>query len=143
MILLVLLISAASLTSSQGFECNSYALADYEVYCVVKETAVIDAPDVRLRIPRNRSITNIVLNENKNVEYLPGRLYLTFPNLRKYFATNCAIVEITETNFVNLRQLHQIELQSNLIETISSEAFDGLIKLEYIFLSKLREVSHP
>lgn len=87
-------------------------------------------------MPRNNTFSGIYFLSNSKIEFLPVRLHLSFPNLRYYDAGTCAIKEISDANFVNLRQLTWLVLEGNLIETVPSEAFDGLIKLQEVDLGE-------
>lgn len=139
--ILLLLAGACSLAFSGDFECD-FSPWPMLPTCNVKNTTTISSPDSRFRAPRNKTVTWISFTNNSNIEYLPERLYLSFPNLNSYFARNCSIKEISDANFVNLPHITLIDVSLNFIESIPSQAFDGLVKLSLIYLSESTEKAH-
>jgi Leucine-rich repeat (LRR) protein len=59
-----------------------------------------------------------------------------FPNLVAYSADRCSIKSFTKKNFARLTKLKELDLDRNQIETVNCKAFEDLVSLEHLFLSK-------
>lgn len=102
---------------------------------MTKYTAIRDVGFVILD-PFNETVGHIYMQGNKNVEFLPISVHLTFPKLEDYIADECAIREISKSNFEKLNLLWKIELAGNQIYAVLSDTFEGLSELRSINLSK-------
>lgn len=96
---------------------------------------VIDANDITLN-SRKSNIDEITITPNPKVKFLPILLHETFPNLRTLTAGSCVIQNISRSNFDKLNQLRTLHLRNNSIETIASDTFRDLVRLEILNLGK-------
>lgn len=104
--------------------------------CNFGSTSSLRSSDIAIDIPTNDLIAVLFLSGNKNVLYLPVRVYQSFPNLKEISAFECSIKEISKKNFDYLTQLEDLDLHHNFIAKIKSDTFDGLSKLRRIDLSE-------
>ncbi|CAG9809783.1 unnamed protein product [Chironomus riparius] len=74
------------------------------------------------------------ITHNKNIEYLPVKVYEKFSNLAAYSAYNSAIKEIRYENFENLFKLQKLVLENNKISHIPKDAFKNLNYLKYLLM---------
>lgn len=102
---------------------------------MMKYTAIKDIGFTILD-PYNETVEHIYMQGNKNIEFLPTLVHLTFPKLEEYGADECAIREISKSNFEKLNLLWKIELAGNQIYAVLSDTFEGLSDLRSINLSK-------
>lgn len=78
------------------------------------------------------------LRDNRNIEFLPISVHQIFPNIIAYYASGCAIKEISKRNFENLIYLEYVYLVKNQIYAILSDTFEGLGNLKEIDLSEFK-----
>lgn len=104
--------------------------------CTVNESTAIKSEDVVLK-HSNTAVMEIISMDNKNIEYLPIRVYESFPYLSNYNAAHCAIKKLSRKNFYKLSNLVTLYLNQNKITRIEDNTFDDLVKLETLSLSKL------
>lgn len=76
------------------------------------------------------------LSRNQNVEFLPIRLSLKFPDLVEYNAEGCRLGEISKSHFENLFNLRSLNLNGNRLKTINIDTFRDLCSLEFLLLGK-------
>jgi hypothetical protein len=76
------------------------------------------------------------LEGNKNIFFLSNSPNAIYPNLQAYAAWNCAIREISATNFRGLVRLKLLNLSYNQIETVGMDAFEDLKALRELYLRK-------
>lgn len=74
------------------------------------------------------------LGVNEKTVFLPIKVNENFPNLIAYAATECSIKTIEKKNFEKLNKLKVVRLEINQIEKISSDTFEDLASLEYLYL---------
>jgi hypothetical protein len=103
--------------------------------CLMNGTTTIDSNGYTISTG-NDFISTLRFTKNENVNFLPVRVFKSFPNLRSIHAEGCSIKSITKSNLVNLNRLEELWLDDNLIEIIPSNAFTGLESLYWIDLSK-------
>lgn len=117
--------------------CESFPRSFGQDTCEMKTYTIIrDITYTILSDTFNKYIGGIDFSENRNIEFLPILLNLTFPNIKLYHAEKCAIKEISKRNFEGLVQLWGVYLKENQIYAILSATFEGLINLKEIDLRK-------
>lgn len=104
--------------------------------CFLDGDSVIDNVGFELRSPRSESTIGILFEHNKRIEFLPENTNEIFPNLVGLTAMGCAVKAITKANFRNMKKLLELHLSHNRIQSISSDAFEDLVSLHFLFLSK-------
>lgn len=104
-----------------------------------KRTA-INATNFIIADLRDEEVEGIIFDRNVNIEYLPVKIHLQFPNLDIYNASRCSIKQISKENFENLSRLKSIELSGNKIQKISGNTFKGLNSLLHVNLSEFLNV---
>lgn len=82
-------------------------------------------------------VEGMIFEGNSNIEYLPSRLFLQFPNLLIYKAAECSVNEINKENFEELTRLKVIDLSFNRIRKISGNTFLELESLLFVNLSAI------
>lgn len=102
--------------------------------CFMKTNTSITTPDVK--VSKNETIGGLDFYSNKNISYLPIKLYESFPNLTYLFAQSCSLATISKENFKQLYKLRWISLSQNKIERIPSDVFEDLQYLEWLYLRK-------
>lgn len=105
--------------------------------CWMDEKTSINAIGYRIPSPDDK-IRVLMFNHNKAIRYLPVMIYRTFAGIEKISAPHCSIELIGRRNFMKLKVLQVIDLNSNQIERISGKTFKGLINLAEIDLSELK-----
>lgn len=71
----------------------------------------------------------------KKIRYLPV-VNRFIRNLIEYDVRNAAVSVIGKENFVGMIWLERLDIAETLIETIPSDTFQGLIRLEYVYLGE-------
>ncbi|CRK99841.1 CLUMA_CG013144, isoform A [Clunio marinus] len=79
--------------------------------------------------------TSFYINKNKTVKYLPENASAVFPNLERYQAKRCSILEVHYSNFIGLPKLQMLDLSGNQIEILQDDVFKDLTSLELLQLS--------
>lgn len=100
------------------------------------ETTAIESEEVSVSTPADSLIVGIFFKGNKKILFLPLRVDLKFSGLELYTANDCAIEKISKRNFKNLNRLTNLWLDNNQIEYVSSDAFEDLIAMKKINMSK-------
>lgn len=117
--------------------CEKVARLDkYQNCCYLNATTVIDAANVMLSDIENPNVDAIWFQNNKKIQFLPVRIHKNFPNLETYLARNASVKSISALNFERLINLKFLNLRANEIEFVPNYCFEGLIRLEEIFLGK-------
>lgn len=109
--------------------------------CFMDYVSSVDRDDFVIPGHKDESIKAVYMKNNSNIEFLPVQIYRKFPNLLQYSMINCELSEIFKKNFEHLNQLQLLDLSDNRIEIIRSDTFEGLSRLENIFLSKLKFIT--
>lgn len=104
--------------------------------CDMRYLPAINATNFVVAELRDDEIGIIVSAGNKNIEYLPYKIHMQFPNLVEYAADDCSIKQISKENFEKLNRLQKIFLSSNKIQKISGNTFKGLETLARVDLSE-------
>lgn len=104
--------------------------------CGMMETTSIDETKVTISSKRNVSVEGLTFSFNRKIFFLPENVNNNFPNLKIYFAENCSIKAISKENFEGLNKLKILRLLFNQIEKISSETFNDLVAIEYLYLGE-------
>ena len=81
-----------------------------------------------------KCVKAVEITHNKNIEYLPVKVYEKFPNLAGYSAYNSLVKEIRYENFENLFKLQIVVLQNNQISNIPKDTFKDLRSLKFLFM---------
>lgn len=87
---------------------------------------------------RNNSVKAFSAHNNRNIQFLPINLHTKIPDTQFYRTVYCGVKIVLKKNFEKLEQLHEIQLHSNLIETIEENAFSGLNNLLILILKNNR-----
>jgi Leucine rich repeat len=104
--------------------------------CFMQGTTVINEIGSTFSTTPDASMVGLNFEGNKNIEYLPENIAETFPNLLGYDAWKCSIKIIFKAMFKNMNKLKVLSLQNNQIERISSDTFEDLVSLKYLWLRK-------
>ena len=112
-------------------------LTRYEVRTCLVKLQIIDGPGYTFNEdPENENVWKMILNDNKNLEYLPENIGEMFPNLLELQVANASVKEITPENLKNLPRLRDLDLSGNDIIDIKPKTFDELPELDTLNLSK-------
>lgn len=106
--------------------------------CFFDNTTVIDSNGYAVSSNVDRKIKGFIFDDNSKVSYLPDCVNTKFPNLVSYSAGKCGIKSVSKRNFDGLNKLQMIFLYSNQIERIDDDTFEGLERLDTIVLSNNR-----
>lgn len=109
--------------------------SEYKNACYLNESSVIEANKVTFTGPDKSEINAILFDDNKRIRFLPVNIYKKFPNLEFFSSRNTSVKEISALNFKFLASLKVLNLQENQIEFIPDYCFDGLTRLNEIYLS--------
>lgn len=102
--------------------------------CSMRDLTIIDDPEYEILTPRDEAMQAFTFEQNRKIAFLPVEIYEKFPNLIAYAAWSCSIKDLQKENFHNLKEIKLINLSDNLLETIHSNTFEGLMNLEEIYL---------
>lgn len=114
--------------------CEIIEIEDQKT-CSVPETTGIESFNFTISARRDSTIERLQFR-NKNIIFLPTRVDKNFPNLKTYDAFDCSIKSISRENFRNLFKLIILNLNTNNISEISSDAFNDLSELSILILGK-------
>lgn len=112
------------------------------VYCEFDDAISVGAPST-LSNSANENVTELLLRNKKQIEYLPQHESVPFPNLNTINAYGCSVKSLTKLNFNGLTKLSNINLNSNQIETIDENSFDDTIELAQVDLDNNKLVALP
>jgi Leucine rich repeat len=104
--------------------------------CRMVETTSIDTPETIIASESDEFMGGLDFTENSKIFFLPISVGETFPNLRAYNAYDCSIQAISKQNFEGLNKLELLFLFNNQITTISKGTFEDLKALEVLDLCK-------
>lgn len=116
--------------------CEKYPILRNQDYCLMTERTAINSTNFIIADMKDEEIEGIVFESNTNIEYLPYKIYMQFPNLDFYNAERCSIQQISKENFEKLSRLRSIVLSHNKIQKISGNTFKGLGNLLYVDLGE-------
>lgn len=116
--------------------CGSVMDSNHIKHCFLDYESSIDRDDFLIPGHKDDSIRAVYMKNNSNIEFLPVQIYRKFPNLLRYSMINCGFSEVFKKNFENLIQLELLDLSDNRIEIMRSDTFEGLFRLENVFLSE-------
>jgi Leucine rich repeat len=103
--------------------------------CHMRETTAIDQINVNIAM-RDDEMGGLYFKNNKKISFLPVRVDEAFPNLALYNALGCSVKELSRVNFVGLKKLKILHLDSNQIEKINCGTFEDLVSLDILHLCK-------
>lgn len=130
---LVLIIASACRLEAVEINCEAIKhCSRFQKCCYLNGTTVIDELNVTIE---NSDVHAVVFELNNKIEFLPIDVYEKFPNLEVYLSKEAAVKEISALNFGRLSNLKLLDLESNQIEFIPDDCFQGLFKLHQIYLS--------
>lgn len=134
-VLVLLVITACGLQAAE-IKCEKIDhFEKSEKCCYLDLSTNVSARDVIISETETSEIDAILFNYNRRIQHLPIRVYKIFPNLEFYFARNAAVKQVSALNFEKLTNLKVINLRANQISFVPNHCFDGLIKLNEIYLS--------
>lgn len=120
-------------------QCSLVFRCDFGFCCEMDDVTVIKSVDTVISPSRGNDIRphRLDMNVNSRVEFLPTSSdYLK--SLIIYEAKECSIKSIWKENFKGMVWLEKLDLAGNLIETIRTDTFEELFKLETISLGEFR-----
>lgn len=136
MITLALFVAAAVELQAVEINCETVdRLIRFKKCCFLNETTSIEAYNVKFVGNEMFDFDAIYFGGNKKVQLLPVNVYKKFPNLEIYLAGLAAVKEISAPSFERLLNLKMLDLSSNKIKFIPDDCFQGLIRLQKIYLS--------
>lgn len=103
--------------------------------CFMDVQTTIDSKGFSINERTANATYGLMMNYNKNIQYLPEDIPDVFPYLMAYAAANCAIEEIYKENFDGLEHLRFLNLAGNKISSISSNTFRSLRSLERLSMT--------
>ena len=83
----------------------------------------------------NLSILALIIQNNKEVKFLPSNIVDYFHKLRFYEVENCSIKTVNRKHFNGLNKLERLDLSLNEIELIDRDSFKDLNNLKSLDLS--------
>jgi hypothetical protein len=104
--------------------------------CNVGSKVAINKPGFVFAGETDGTIEGLSINLNKNISFLPEKVFEKFPNLKEYRAFTLGLRVIGKVNFEKLSMLETLDLDYNFITTIQSDTFDDLVALEYLLLGE-------
>lgn len=134
---LVVLFALCSVAKSDANFCITEVVMKGKS-CFVTAFASIKKRDYKIQDEESEDVQTIDFQGNKNVSFLPIKVFRKFPNLESYLAGECNVGEISQVNFENLFHLRELNLQGNRIETVQRDTFMFLCSVRRINLSKLK-----
>ena len=130
---LVFFISVISVTISNKVKCKFVTLYknnEHFLSCSINGTF---ADHITLITDVSTSnVRGFVIQNNKNIQFLPENLSLKLMNLEEVEVTHCAVKIIKKSYFKNLYKLISVILHANKIELIESGAFEDNTNLTYL-----------
>ena len=106
-------------------------------YCIIRSTAINNA-NVEVVSQANQNVTELFFDRNQDIEYLPVKVRVHFPNLLSISAYDCKVKSVAQENFNNLSKLLALSLRRNQLVTIEPNTFNDLTSLEVLLLSENR-----
>jgi Leucine-rich repeat (LRR) protein len=99
-------------------------------------TTSISTPSTMISSQEDRKTKLLTFNGNRKIQFLPIKIYQTFPDLKEIDANECSVREISVENFRHLKQLMKLTLRGNDLEKIPRNSFEDLFSLEVLDLRK-------
>lgn len=122
--------------NTYSFVYFNVTIQENEKNCLVHENTVINIDDVSFLLTSDYTIDGINFNANKKIQFLPVKIFQSFPNLRGYFAGNLNVSKVSHKNLQRLAKLEVLYLNGNQIEKMKSDTFEGLLKLRIVNLGE-------
>lgn len=111
--------------------------SNYLIYplntCLLNETVDIEVYELASEL--DATVTGFIITKNKEMKFLPKRIGENFPNLIEFRTDNCGLTVARNYFFENMQNLEFLNLNSNKIATVESDAFKDLIKVQYLNLN--------
>lgn len=104
--------------------------------CFMNNSTELAFPDSFLKAPHDETVAGMEFSKNKKISFLPFNIHKSFPKLIVISAMSCSVKALYKQNFQNLTMLKQLDLHTNLIETVEREVLQDLVALVYLDLSK-------
>lgn len=102
--------------------------------CKFDETIAISEPSATLSNAVDENVKRLLMVDNKNVEYLPQNIGVSFPNLELFDTANCSIKSVTKQNFIGLTALDSMYIHSNKLQSLDENVFSDLVNLRVLYL---------
>lgn len=112
------------------------------VYCEFDDAIELSEPKTLSNLV-NENVTELLLQNNEKIKYLPQHLSVSFPNLIAINAYGCAVKSVNKLNFNGLTKIGNINLNKNQLETIDENSFDDAIDLGNIYLDDNKLIDLP
>lgn len=102
--------------------------------CRMDLKTVINTQNATISTNLDVNMTEIYMDFNSAIYYLPINTSLSFPNLLSISCFSSALKMIRKENFQSLVLLRKLDFSSNQIQTISRDVFQNLTNLETLLL---------
>lgn len=83
----------------------------------------------------NTSVKAFVIRDNKELKFLPINIGEKFLNLKEFGVVRCGLTVVSSHYFKDMRNLQDVDLDGNKIETIEAGAFKDLVNVKGLYLS--------
>lgn len=133
---LILSGASAELIQCEEINIDTWSYVNEQVTCSMQNTTAISSPGYDLTASKDNKIGALYFSSNKNIFYLPDGFYENLTNVVALAASSCSIVAVYKSNFYNLKELIQLDLEDNQIVEIASNTFEDLNSLQFLWLSK-------
>jgi len=102
--------------------------------CIVSQT--LNSEEYALAPEVDNTIEKFLVNENKEMEYLPSNVGEKFPRLKVLQFWGCGLKVVREFYFKKMQNLRFLFLAANKITLIEKDAFKDLVSVEELWLSR-------
>lgn len=135
-------VSCAVKIRDDPFDSGFQTIRTKTVYCEFDDAIKITKPATLSNL-LNENVTELLMTNNKGIEYLPQAASVAFPNLYTIEAHGCSVKSVAKLNFNGLTKLTTINLENNQLETIDENSFDDTIDLANIYLNDNKLIELP
>lgn len=124
--------------TAMQISCESKRVAPqygfYEKSCFMQTHTRIDSDDTTI-VP-DSTVSAVAFGGNKKISFLPVELASSFPMLKRFGAVDCSVRSVAKVHFKGLKMLENLFLDGNQIQKIPSDAFEDLVALKNLHMSK-------
>lgn len=112
------------------------------VYCEFDDAIHITKPTT-LSNSANENVTELLMRNNKKIEYLPQDAAVPFPNLNTINAYDCSVKSLTKLHFQGLTKMRIVNLAKNQLETIDENSFDDTVNVAGLYFDDNKLIDLP